>query len=565
MVVAGIDLGSTHGCVGVWHNGKVNIIANDQGFRTTPAFVCFEGDEVIVGDTAVHKLPAHADSTVFHLKRVLGKSQADVASRPFVQDWPFDVAAGEGGAAVATTQKNGAAHQVAPVDFLALLLRNLRDLAQDFTGETVEHVVLSVPPHADEAHRALIRDAAAAAEVNVLAYIPEPVAAAIAYGLDDAAETPEPQYVLVFDIGGATHDVTLLTADKGLFDVTATQGDDALGGEDFTSAVFEHCAKAFQRKTKLDVRGNQKASSRLRIACETAKRSLSTQTQVTIEVDSLLEGEDFSLKLSRPRFEELINDYVKKALDEVEALLEAQELDKEDIDHVVLIGGSTRIPLVQSSVKSFFDGKRTHLHLSPDEVVAHGATIEAAGRGDLVGVPDPKKPANQVNATPLTLSVALANGSVSELVHRDTVLPASATETFTTSADDQTAVFLQIYEGERLMAKDNTLLAQLAVTGITALPKGEAEIDVTFTVTTKGVLTVTAEERSAGKKTLEVKHDDKRLTAADVAAIVQKGKDAAEEDDELLGELEAAEEAADEADAGAAAPSPVLAASEDLD
>lgn len=567
MVVAGIDIGTTHGCVGVWHNGKVNIIANDQGFRTTPAFVCFEGDEVIVGDTAVNKLPSHADSTVFHLKRVLGKAQSDVAERPFVRDWPFDVAAGKDGEALAATVRNGEKHEVSPVEFLSLMLQNLRNLAQDFTGEKVEAVVLSLPAHADDAYKQLVQEAAKAADVEVIAYISEPLAAAIAYGLDEPARNPKPEYVLVFDIGGATHDVTLLTADRGLFEVVATRGNDALGGEDFTSAIFEHCARAFQRKTKLDVRSNQKASSRLRIACEAAKRSLSTQSQVNIEVDSLLEGEDFALKLSRPRFEELASDFVKKALAEVDEVLEAAELDKDDIDHVILVGGSARIPLMQQAVKKYFDGKTTHLHLSPDEVVAHGATIEAAGRAELVGVPEPKKPANMVNAIPLTLSVGLANGSVAEIVHRDTVLPATATETFTTSADAQTSVFLQIYEGERLMAKDNTLVAQLAVSGISELPKGEAEIDVTFTVSTKGVLTVSAEERSSGTKTLEVKHDAKRLTAADVTAIVQKAKDAAEEDDETLEKLEAAEEEDDEEEAAApaAAGAPAFTPSSDLD
>lgn len=569
MVVAGIDIGTTHGCVGVWHNGKVNIIANDQGFRTTPAFVCFEGDEVIVGDTAVNKLPSHAESTVFHLKRVLGKAQSAVADREFVRDWPFEVQAGAEGQALAATTRNGEKHEVSPVEFLSLLLQNLRDLAQDFTGEPVEAVVLSLPPHADEQYKAHVREAAERAGVEVLAYISEPLAATIAYGLDDAAKNPKPEYVLVFDIGGATHDVTLVNADRGLFEVVASRGNDSLGGEDFTSAVFDHCARAFQRKTKLDVRSSQKASSRLRLACDTAKRSLSSQSQVTIEVDSLLEGEDFSLKLSRPRFEELASEFVKKALVEVDSVLEEADLDKDDIDHVILVGGSSRIPLVQQAVKKYFDGKTTHLHLSPDEVVAHGATIEAAGRAELMGVPEPKNPVDMVNVTPLTLSVALANGSVSEIVHRDTVLPASATETFTTSADAQTSVYLQIYEGERLMAKDNTLVAQLAVSGITELPKGEAEIDVTFTVSTKGVLTVTAEERSVGKKTLEVKHDAKRLTAADVAAIVQKAKDAAEEDDELLEKLEAAEEEEEEAgedeDAAPAAGAPVFTPSSDLD
>lgn len=568
MVVAGIDIGSTHGCVGVFHNGKVNIIANDQGFRTTPAFVTFEGDEVIVGDTAVNKLSSHADNTIFHLKRVLGKNHDDVVDSEYVQEWSFKVAKSADGAVHAATTRNGADHHVTPVEFVSLLLKNLKDLAEDFTGESVESVVLSIPAHATEKQKELLQAAADKAGVNVLAFISEPLAAAIAYGLDDSAKSTHPEYVLVFDIGGATHDVTLLNADKGLFEVVATAGKDNLGGEDFTKALFEHCARAFQRKTKLDVKSSQKASSRLKLACETAKRTLSTQAHVNIEVDSLLEGEDLSLKLSRPRFEELISDYVASALKEVDTLLASANVEKHDVDHVILVGGSSRIPLLQAAVKKHFDGKTTHLHLSPDEVVAHGATIEASLRAEL---PEgPSTPLNEVNVTPLTLSVALANGSVSEVIHRDTVLPATATETFTTSADNQTAIFLQVYEGERVMAKDNTLLASLSVTGIAAAPRGEAEIEVTFTVSTKGVLSITAVEQSAGKKTLDVQADNGRLSAADVAAIIKKAEDAADEDDAYLDELEAAEDAADGDDDDDVAPvaaggAAAFAPSEDLD
>lgn len=565
MVVAGIDIGTTHGCVGVWHNGKVNIIANDQGFRTTPAYVCFEGEEVIVGDTAVNKIYSHAENTVFHLKRVLGKAHDDVLEREFVQEWSFSVGKAADGHVHAETSRNGEAHTITPVEFCSLLIRNLKDLAEDFTGETVDHVVMSLPAHADDKQKELIAAAADKAGVNVLTYITEPVAAAIAYGLDDSAKNPAPEYVLVFDIGGATHDVTLINADKGLFEIVASKGNDSLGGEDFTRVLFEHCAKSFERKAKLNVRSNKKASSRLRIACENAKRTLSTQNQVSIEVDSLMEGEDFSLKLSRPRFEELINDFVRTALEEVDAILEEADLEKDHIDHVILIGGSTRIPLVQNAVKKYFDGKATHLHMSPDEVVAHGATIEAAGRAELIHVPEPKKPLNQVNVTPLTLSVALANGSVSEVVSRGTVLPASGSETFTTSADNQTEVIVQIYEGERLLAKDNTLVAQLKIAGISALPKGEAEVEVSFTVSTKGVLSVTAVEQTAGTKTLEVKHDAKRLTPADVAAIVKKAEDAAEEDDALLEELENAEAEDEVAEVAVSAAPAAFAPSEDLD
>lgn len=566
MVVAGIDIGSTHGCVGVWQNGKVNIIANDQGFRTTPAYVCFEGDEVIVGDTAVNKVHSHAANTIFHLKRVLGKNHEDISSSDFVSEWSFNVGKSNDGSVVAKTSRNGADHEVSPVEFLSILIKNLKDLAEDFTGEKVDDVVITIPAHGGDKQKDLINAAATKAGVNVLSYLSEPLSAAIAYGLDENTKNAHAEYALVFDIGGATHDVTLLSIDKGLFEIVGTSGNDSLGGEDFTKAVFEHCVKAFQRKTKLNVKDNAKASSRLRVACEAAKRTLSTQSQVNIEVDSLMEGEDFALKLSRPRFEELIFDDVKTSLKEVEKVLESAGIEKTDIDHVILIGGSSRIPLVQSSVKKFFDGKKTHMHMSPDEVVAHGATLEAAAISELPNF-DPSEftANNEVPVTPLTLSVGLANGSVSEVIHRETVLPATATEVFTTSVDNQDTIFIQVYEGERAMAKDNTLLAQLRVAGISPLPKGEAEIEVTFSVSSKGVLTVTANEASAGKKTLEVHNDAKRLTPADVASIIQKAEDAAEEDDALLEALDAEEgEEGGEESAGEVAPV-VAAPAGDLD
>lgn len=558
MVVVGIDIGSTHGCVGVWHNGRVNIIANDQGFRTTPCFVCFEGEEVVVGDTAVNKLHSHAQNIVYHLKRVLGKDHDEVQEKDFIREWSFQMVKGEDGAAMAQAERAGETHVVTPLEFVSIMLRNLKELAEDFTGETVDKAVITIPAHCTEEQQALLRQAAEKAELNVLSFLSEPLAAAIAYGLDEPSSSGAPEYALVFDIGGATHDVTLLGVDQGLFEVVASKGNESLGGEDFTNALFNHCAASFLRKSKLNVKDNKKATSRLRTACETAKRSLASQTQVTIEVDSLMEGEDFSIKISRSRFEELIADSVQKALTEIDELLEEADLLKEDISHVILAGGSSRIPLLQNRVKKYFDGKNTLYHISPDEVVAHGATLEASVRAEVADFDFATAGVDQVNATPLTLSVGVANGSVAELIHRDTILPASATETFTTSQDNQTEVLISVYEGERVLAKDNTLLAHLRVAGITALPKGEAEVEVTFTVNNKGLLSVVATEKSSGGKSLEVTHDSKRLSSDEVAAIIAKAEEEAEADDAILEELEAAAEAEEvsviEPPAAAAAP-----------
>ncbi|EQC32291.1 hypothetical protein SDRG_10038 [Saprolegnia diclina VS20] len=565
MACIGIDLGTTHACVGVHFNGKVSIIANDQGFRTTPCVVAFETEDVVVGDSAVAKLHNNAANTVYHLKRVLGKKHSDVKSLDYIKGWSFDVKADAKGHAVAAVTHKEAKRDVSATEFASLVLGKLKALAEDYTGVQVKNCVLTVPQEFSEEQKTLMNEAAKAAGIDVMRYISEPIAAAIAYGFDET-KSIDTKLIVVVDIGGASSDMSLLSADKGLFNVVGHVGDDALGGEDFTYALVEHCVKTFERQKKVDLKDNTRALYRIKLACEQAKKSLSTQSQVTIEVDSLADGQDLIVKLSRSRFEEMIGDHVRKMVTDIETLLENANLDKESIDHVILAGGSTRIPKVQAAIEAFFDGKKASSTIVPDEVIAYGATVEAATLSETAEWDNlPSDPLNMVEAVPLTLSLGLADGSVYEMIQRNTVLPATTQEVFTTHVDNQKAVYLQIYEGQRFMARDNTLLANLTISGIPPMEKGSPEIEVSFNVTRKSVLTVKAHLRNAEgakSKALTVESDSKRVVNVD--AIVAAAEAAADEDDALMVELEEAAEAAELAATIAAAPK-IVGAGEDMD
>ncbi|OQR91830.1 hsp70, partial [Thraustotheca clavata] len=476
----------------VHFNGKVSIIANDQGFRTTPCVVAFETEDVVVGDSAVAKLHNNAANTVYHLKRVLGKKHADVKSLDYIKGWSFEVKPDKKGYTAAAVTHKDAQREVSAQEFASLVLRKLKDLAEDYTGVKINNCVLSVPQEFSEEQKTLMNEAAKLAGIQVMRYISEPIAAAIAYGFDET-KSIESKLIVVVDIGGASSDITLLSADKGLFNVLGHVGDDALGGEDFTHALLEHCVKTFERQKKVVLKDNTRALYRIKLACEQAKKSLSTQSQVTIEVDSLAEGHDMIVKLSRSRFEEMIGDYVRKAVVDINKLLEETNMDKESIDHVILAGGSTRIPKVQAAIEDLFDNKKATSTIVPDEAIAYGATVEAATLSETADWDNlPSDPLNMVEAVPLNLSLGLADGTVYEMIQRNTILPATAQEVFTTHVDNQKAVYLQVYEGQRLMAKDNTLLANLTISGIPPMEAGSPEIEVSFNVTRKSVLTVKA-------------------------------------------------------------------------
>jgi len=501
---------------------------------------------VTVGEAAVVKQHSHGtERTVYHLKRALGKKYADIEGEEYVKNWAFNIEKGQDGrvqAIVPTHNDEGDAHVISPEKFTTEVFKKMKQVADDFVGEDLVNTVITAPEYFTAEQTDALVKAATDAKLNVMNVISEPVAAAIAYDFDQrSADAQGTQYVLVFDMGGATHDVTLLSVDQGLIQVVATGGDHTLGGDVFTNALVDHCIKSFERKNKdIDLRANAKAMRRLTASCEAAKRGLSQQNQVNIEVDSIASGTDLKVKVSRTRYEDLIYDFLKKAIDEIEQVLEEGDLDTEHVSDVLLVGGSVRTPKLQAMIEEFFD-QAGKIHVIPDEAIAFGATVEASARCELAN--DELPVLTTVGAVPLTLGLEAADGTLAPVINRNTLLPARATEAFTTSEDNQTAVFLKVYEGERLFAEDNTLLASVTVKGLPAKPAGEVQLEVTFALDTIGRLEVSAVDKSTNTEystVISIDNDNARLTAAQVEAHVKEAEEQADADYERLDELEAA-------------------------
>lgn len=536
MACIGLDIGTTHSCVGVFHNGKVNILANNQGFRSTPCYVSFFGKDQLVGDAAVEKVHCNMANTVYHFRRAMGKSYDHVKDAAYSKDWSFQLTQdAQGQPLVALSNEEATASKITPEKFCSIMIHALKTLAEDFIGETVQHAVLTVPSHFTRDQRESMTAAATACGLNVLKILDESLAAAIAYDLDLPQESSS--VALIYDMGGATHDITLLNVDQGLMTVLATTSGDMIGGENFTNLLVEHCCKTFFKQTKVDIKDNARALGRLKVACEAAKRSLSQQSRINIEVDSLAEGQDLILKVSRSRFEDMIADMVRKSVSEIDQVLEEAGYGPEDVDQVILIGGSVQIPLVKNSIEKFFGNKTALMTLSPDEAVARGATIEANTYA--AGLEYDINYDIDVAAVPLSLGVKAANGSVEFLIDRDAVLPARGLATVTTSMNDQDTALIQVYEGERVMAQQNTLLAEIALRNLPKKVKDTIDIEIVFELSKVGDLTIKAKELTSGVSTeYTIEHDSKRLSSKDVAQLVKEAEDAADEDADRLDEVE---------------------------
>lgn len=517
----------------------MNILANNQGFRSTPCYVSFSGQDELVGDAAVEKVHSNMENTVYHLRRAMGKSYSQVKDMDYVKDWSFKLSADAQDQPIVAISNEDAAQNISPEKFCSIMINSLKTLAEDFIGETVEHAVLTVPSHYTAEQRESMTLAAKSCGLNVLKILDESTAAAISYGFDLPQEFPS--VALIYDLGGATHDITLLNLDQGLMTVLATKGGDSIGGEDFTNLLVEHCMKAFLKQTKIDIKDNARAIGRLKVACETAKRSLSQQSRINIEVDSLAEGQDLILKVSRSRFEDMIADMVRTTVSEIDQVLEEAGYGPEDVDQVILVGGSARIPLVVSSIEKFFGNKTALMTVSPDEAVARGATIEASTF--VTGLEYDIDYDIDVPAVPLSLGVKAANGSVEFLIYRDAILPARGSAIVTTSVDDQDTALIQVYEGERAMAQHNTLLGEIALRDLPKKMKDSIDIEIVFELNKVGNLTIKAKELTSGVSTeFTIQHDSKRLSSNDVARMVKEAEDAADEDADLLDELENAAE-----------------------